>query len=40
MPKNTDGAEITSSNDEQEKAVQSAHLTTLTAALVFDKSDR
>lgn len=40
MPKNTEGAEMISSGNEQAKAVQNTHLSILTAALVFGRFDK
>lgn len=39
MPKNTDGAEMTL-QDQQKKSPQNTHLSVVTAALVFGRSDR
>lgn len=39
MPKNADGAEMTL-QDQQEKSLQNTHLSVVTAALVFGRSDR
>jgi len=40
MAKNTEGTEISSSSDEQAKAIQNTHLSILTAALVFGRFDK